>query len=83
MKKPKKEVRIVIHVTREMADDLKSRSIARDLTVGEIIRQAVRLSAFGDQQTAATNKRPAPAEIEHRERSFSQPSLISANGRKG
>jgi hypothetical protein len=49
MKNPnKKTIRVVVHVDTSMADRILAKSVATGSTVGEVLRQAFRLSEFAD-----------------------------------
>jgi Ribbon-helix-helix protein, copG family len=50
----KKEVRIVIHADRKMADALKQRALETGVPVGELVRRAVRLAEFADARKVET-----------------------------
>jgi len=55
-----KTTRIVVHVDPSMAKDLKDLSAATGSSIGEIVRRAIRLSAFADAQTKIETRRAAP-----------------------
>jgi len=52
MSKPNKNVRVVIHVDENMAERIRAKSEATGSTVGEVLRQAFRLSEQGDSSHA-------------------------------
>jgi hypothetical protein len=48
MQKPKKSIRLVIHVDQAMADSLRERRALTGTSVGEIIRSAIRFTDYAD-----------------------------------